>query len=202
AECMAVPALLVLKDQTALHFEGRSPVQELPRQGRSAPGSHGGRPGWSAAQPGEGCESSGKEDNEEYGDRSPLPALLAGAGDKRQEEQNGDCSNRGYQNERRFELGGQECQGGVEPQEENIRLGNRVDQRRIGSLRRSKRAEHRGAYQHREDDQAAEQKIPLERIRYERHSVLMHLTLVPGQVGLAADQPPGHRPLVDTELEY
>ncbi len=29
----------------------------------------------------------------------------------------------------------------------------------------------------------------------------MHLTLVPGQVGLAADQPPGHRPFVDTELE-
>ena len=43
------------------------------------------------------------------------------------------------------------------------------------------RSEYRGAYQYDEDDQGAEDQITHERIRHERYTVLMDLTLVSGQ---------------------
>ena len=69
-------ALLELKDERALAFEGRAILQELLGDGVATPGVHDGAPGNVAAQIGQGAKNYSDEKNGENGDGTAAPTFF------------------------------------------------------------------------------------------------------------------------------
>ena len=90
-------ALLELKDERALAFEGRAILQELLGDGVAAPGVHDGAPGNVAAQIGQGTKNYSDEKNGENSDRTSAPAFFAFTENKRKKEEKEDGDDRADQ---------------------------------------------------------------------------------------------------------
>src|SRR5581483_5174933 len=112
-----------------------------------------------------------------------MPALLALCRIERQRQQNRDADNRRNQNERCLHLRRQIGEYGVNPEEEEIRLGYGLDDRRIGLTRRTIRSEDEGAHSHCSDHCTREDEILPEGAGNERNAVFMSEAVVLLYVG-------------------
>ena len=104
---------------------------------------------------------------------------------------------------RRLHLRRQECQQGVEPLEEEIRLGNGLHDRRIGLSAGTVGTEHRSAQASTLTMMNAAKIMSFHTAyRHEGHAVLLRHLFVLLNVGRAAHQAARHRPLVDAQLQH
>src|SRR2546427_3664730 len=159
AEGMAVAALLQLEHERPMPFERGASLEILRRNGLAAPRVHDRAPGRVSAQARQRAPPHRDEKHDEDRDRPALPALLAFAGEKRQRDEKRDADGRRDEQERSFGRGRQIREDGVEPPEEEVRLGSGLDDGRVGLTSRTERAEDDGAGRNRQQQQAGEDHV-------------------------------------------
>src|SRR2546427_11669144 len=163
-ERMTVPALLRLEDERAVPFERGASLEVFLRNRLAAPRVHRGAPGRMRAETRQRPPCHRDEKYGENGDRTASPALLAFAGEKRQRDEKRDADGRRDQQERSFGRGRQIREDGVEPPEEEVRLGSGLDDGRVGLTSRTERAEDDGSGPNRQQPPAGEdQRLPARR---------------------------------------
>src|ERR1700691_3132280 len=131
-----------------------------------------------------------------------MPALLAFGGNEGKRQQNCDTQKGHDEKKRRLHLWWQIGEDGVNPQEEEIGLGNGSDDGGIRLSAGAKRAEHEGAYRNRSENRAGEDEIFPEGARNEGNSIRVRKLVVLLHVRFAPDDAARHGPVIDAELQY
>src|SRR5215469_16589993 len=138
SERVAVVALLDLEDQRSLPLERRAVVEELGRNGHSAPCLHHGTPGRVLAEVRESSQGDCGEKNGEDRQRSAAPAFFAFTGKKWQQEKGEDRNHGADQQRGCFHRSRQVRKHGVKPKKKEIWARRCLDD---GGIRRAGRAE-------------------------------------------------------------
>src|SRR5882757_9338544 len=169
---MTVAALLDLEYECALALQRCGALQKLGGHRIAAPRVHVRTPWGKFGEMRKGPKRHRDQKYRQNRDGATAPALFAFAGEKRQQNQADDDHNRA--NEKRGRLHGrrQQREQGVEPEEEIIRPGGRLDDCGIGTTGWSERTEVHGACSDDQEDESRKEKILPDRIRNEGSAVL------------------------------
>ncbi len=130
------------------------------------------------------------------------PVLFAFAGEERQQQHGADDDGRRDQQHRGFQLGREEGQHGVEPEEEEVRLGRGLDDGGVGLSGGPEGTEEEGAGHDREHDGSGEDDVLPDAIWNEGFAFILDQVVILALVGGLAHQTAGHGPLVDAEAEH
>ena len=152
SEHMAIAALLVLEDNLSLSPQGCGIVHIALRYGVAAPRLHLRTPGCVGSQVLANRKGYRQERDREHSDRPAVPALFSLTGKKRKRQQKADSQYRRNQDEGRLQVLGEKRENGVNPQEEEIRLGNGLNDRGIRKARRPERSQDQRARRDRKKD--------------------------------------------------
>src|SRR5208283_5942118 len=90
----------------------------------------------------------------------------------------------------------------VQPEEEEIWFGNRLDDRRIRVSTGAKRSKKSGTGHYADDDCGGEEHVFPHRLRHERYTVFVCEFVVLLEVGGAAHDTSRHGPLINAELQH
>jgi len=129
------------------------------------------------------------------------PHYLALTRDERQGQEEADADDRSDEQRRCLQMRGQKRGHREEPEEEVVGPGKGVHDGGVGEALRPEGPEIGRAGHHGQDDRAPEDEVAREGHGHEGHAVLVDERVVLLHVGLPADEPARHRPLVDPELD-